>query len=278
MALSLANAAFSTTTAELGASDLTINVASTSAFPTAPFVITLLPASGTAQYEFVEIASKTATTLVASALGKRYQSGSSAGSGLVWASGSRVRLDTTAQWADELRTDVNAKVAAAHTHTGGADGSVVAHSSLSGLTSGDPHTQYALKAGATFSGTLAMADNLITQALLKDYGEEVNAIGTVTTALAINLESGNIVTATLGGNPTATIANPPATGKAGSFTLVLTQDGTGSRAVTWPASVKWAGGTAPTLSTAAGAVDILTFVTVNAGTTWYGFAAGIRMA
>lgn len=41
--------------------------------------------------------------------------------------------------------------------------------------------------------------------------------------------------------------------------LVLTQDGTGSRLATWPNTVKWPAGTAPTLTTAASAVDIVTF-------------------
>jgi hypothetical protein len=41
--------------------------------------------------------------------------------------------------------------------------------------------------------------------------------------------------------------------------LKVIQDATGSRAVTWPASVKWPSGTAPTLSTAANAIDIVTF-------------------
>lgn len=41
--------------------------------------------------------------------------------------------------------------------------------------------------------------------------------------------------------------------------LHVTQDGTGGYAATWPASVKWAGGVAPTLTTAAGAVSVLRF-------------------
>ena len=39
--------------------------------------------------------------------------------------------------------------------------------------------------------------------------------------------------------------------------LRLIQDGAGSHTVTWPASVKWPGGTAPTLTTAAGGTDIV---------------------
>jgi len=45
----------------------------------------------------------------------------------------------------------------------------------------------------------------------------------------------------------------------GNFMLWLIQDATGSRTITWPATVRWPGGTAPTLSTAANAVDIVSF-------------------
>ncbi|NQW08364.1 MAG: hypothetical protein HQ481_00585 [Alphaproteobacteria bacterium] len=76
------------------------------------------------------------------------------------------------------------------------------------------------------------------------------------------------------GNCTFTFSNPPASGTAGSLTMVLRQDATGSRTTTWPASVKWAGGSAPTLTTTASAIDILTFMTVDGGIIWYGVTAG----
>lgn len=41
--------------------------------------------------------------------------------------------------------------------------------------------------------------------------------------------------------------------------LFAVQDSTGSRTITWPANVTWVGGTAPTLSTTADAIDVLTF-------------------
>src|SRR3546814_7268396 len=90
-----------------------------------------------------------------------------------------------------------------------------------------------------------------------------------------NLESGNVVTATVDTSETTfTFSNPPASGTAGSFTLFLTNGG--SQTVNWPASVDWAGADAPVLTTAG--VDILTFTTVDGGTTWYGFAAGLDMS
>jgi hypothetical protein len=58
-----------------------------------------------------------------------------------------------------------------------------------------------------------------------------------------------------------------------SFTLVLRQDASGGRTVTWPSGTKWAGGTTPSLTTTASAVDVFSFVCVN-GASWMGFVAG----
>lgn len=67
----------------------------------------------------------------------------------------------------------------------------------------------------------------------------------------------------------------PAATSGTSITLVLKQDGTGSRTVTW-SGVKWPGGVTPTLSTTAGAIDVFTFLCSNSQ--WYGFTAGIAMS
>jgi len=53
--------------------------------------------------------------------------------------------------------------------------------------------------------------------------------------------------------------------------LMLVQDSTGGRTATWPSGVKWPGGTAPTLSTGANAVDIISFW--YDGTSYYGVAS-----
>jgi hypothetical protein len=50
------------------------------------------------------------------------------------------------------------------------------------------------------------------------------------------------------------------------YVLQLQQDGVGGRTVTWPASVRWAGGLPPVLSVAANAIDVVTMVSLN-GTT-----------
>ncbi len=53
--------------------------------------------------------------------------------------------------------------------------------------------------------------------------------------------------------------------------LVLKQDGTGSRTATWPVTVMWPGGTAPTLSTDGGSIDIISFY--YDGTYYHGVAS-----
>lgn len=60
----------------------------------------------------------------------------------------------------------------------------------------------------------------------------------------------------------------------GSFTLTLRQDLTGSRTFAWPASIIWAGGTAPTITSGANTTDVFTFFTLDGGTTWFGMTGG----
>ncbi len=131
-------------------------------------------------------------------------------------------------------------------------------------------------AGGTMSGELVAADQLVTRPEMKDYSETVNIIGgTGGGTQDIDLTLGNVVTATVDTSTnTFTFSNPSPTAKACSFTLFLTNGG--SQTVAWPGTVDWAGGTAPTLTTSG--VDVLTFTTVDAGTIWYGFAAGLAMA
>lgn len=67
--------------------------------------------------------------------------------------------------------------------------------------------------------------------------------------------SGGYFSWTLGASRTMTApANPP---NGCQIIIEAVQDATGTRLVTWPASFSWAGGTAPTLSTVAGSVDVV---------------------
>ena len=92
----------------------------------------------------------------------------------------------------------------------------------------------------------------------------VNALGNSTGTVTIDFTTANIITATLTG--TTTFANPTTESVGQSGSIVLTQDGTGSRTASWGSQFKWVGGTAPTLTTTAAAVDRIDYLVVAADT------------
>lgn len=75
---------------------------------------------------------------------------------------------------------------------------------------------------------------------------------------------------------TLTVSNPnSSSGTAHSFSIIFTGNGT-TYSVSWPASIKWAGGNSPSLTSTNGKKDILHFTTVDGGTNWYGFIGGLN--
>lgn len=100
--------------------------------------------------------------------------------------------------------------------------------------------------------------------------DDVQAHGNTGATETFDYATADYHTATLDANCTFTFTGAT-NGVLAILGLRLTQDGSGSRTVTWPGSVVWAeGGVAPTLQTAAAAVDLLWFETTDGGTTWYG--------
>lgn len=95
------------------------------------------------------------------------------------------------------------------------------------------------------------------------------AVNIVTvSANSVNCAAGNYYTKTISTAVTFTFDNPPSS-RAYGFLIELTNGG--SATVTWPTSVKWPGGTAPSLT--ASGVDLLGFVTDDGGTTWRAVAS-----
>ena len=82
--------------------------------------------------------------------------------------------------------------------------------------------------------------------------------------LNVSFAAGNIVNLTLNATTTLAFANSVI----GTYIIQVTQSAGGGSSLVYPASVKWSGGTAPTLSTAVGKTDILTFY--YDGTNYYG--------
>jgi len=120
----------------------------------------------------------------------------------------------------------------------------------------------------TGSGSLVFGTNpALTNPTVTNYVETPFSANS-STAITLALTNGTVQIITLTGN--ATITMPTATsGK--SFIMYLKQDATGSRTVTW-STVKWAGGTAPTITSTASRQDIYSFFAD--GTNWYGVTVG----
>ena len=120
---------------------------------------------------------------------------------------------------------------------------------------------------------LSNVDNVkqmpISGGVLENYREKLVALSGTSTA--INLSLGNVFTHSLTGNTTYTISNA-ISGQAHSFTLIINMGST-VRTLTFPASVKWQGGEMPDLTTA-NKTYVLTFVTVDGGTNWFGMFGG----
>ena len=154
-----------------------------------------------------------------------------------------------------------------YAQVGGNGGSVVTLDGIQTLTN-------KTLGATTLAGAVTGADQTVSAINLKDYGEITNALGNVTGATTVDLNDGNSVTATVTGAVTWTFSNPTASDEMCGFSLKLVNGG--SAAQTWPASVDWPSATAPTLT--ASGTDVLVFFTVDGGTTWYGFVAGLALA
>jgi hypothetical protein len=116
----------------------------------------------------------------------------------------------------------------------------------------------------TFSGSTELTSPAIIDSLSLDSNQ--------VTTTDVDCSTGNVFWKVLSANTTFTFSNAPSTGKGYEFKFILTQDST-LRTITWPASVDWDGGSAPSVP-AAGNVMIITFLTIDGGTTWYGLPHG----
>ena len=124
-------------------------------------------------------------------------------------------------------------------------------------------------------GSLVFATSpTLTTATITSLVETKTAPSISSGTLTLNCSLGNVFAVSLNAAiTTLTISNIPTTGNAFGITLAFTCDGT-ARAVTWPAAVKWAGGTAPTLTSTNAKVDIFVLTTWDGGTTWYAMVGG----
>ena len=124
----------------------------------------------------------------------------------------------------------------------------------SGVTLQNPNNGYiAFKGSSTERMRIESSGRVIVK------NSSVGEIDALTSASTItpDFAASNNFSVTLGTN--ATLANPSNLTAGQSGVIAITQDGTGSRTLAYGNKFKFAGGTAPTLTTTASAVDILTY-------------------
>lgn len=116
------------------------------------------------------------------------------------------------------------------------------------------------------SDTQTLTNKTLTNPTVTNYVETPYTANTGT-AITISLANGTVQILTLTGSPTITMP----TAVAGKSFIMYLNTGTGSYSVTW-STVKWPGGTAPTVTSTASKVDIYSFF--SDGTYWYGTTVG----
>jgi hypothetical protein len=121
---------------------------------------------------------------------------------------------------------------------------------------------------ATLTGSEVLTNKTLTKPTVNG---SINAYTSDSDAATItfDMSTSNLHNVTLGGARTLSVSNV-STGQA--FVIILKQDGSGSRTVTWFSSIKWANGIVPTLTTTAGRWDIFSFLWD--GTQYFGSIVG----
>ena len=137
---------------------------------------------------------------------------------------------------------------------------------------------YAMNGGSSGAGFPFTGDAVITGSLrvsgsggitgsmnIERYTLNTSSLGNASGSMSIDLRNGNFFTATTTNTTTWQFTNAPG-GRAIGFVLELTNGGVS--ASIWPTGTRWAQGITPPLTVSG--VDILTFITDDAGTNWRG--------
>jgi len=113
------------------------------------------------------------------------------------------------------------------------------------------------------SGNEAVTNPVITETL---YYDQEHDLGTSSAVTAWDMTKGNKMKVTLDDSPTITFLDDP--DGPSSLLVKVTHSGGAAHVVSWPATVKWPGGNAPTLSAGDGKIDLIGFY--FDGTNYYG--------
>lgn len=124
------------------------------------------------------------------------------------------------------------------------------------------------------NGNVDLGANTVARGQFKGTGGTVVNHGSTAGGVQLDLSAANVHTLTWNGagpSLTLTLNLPTSVGGAQGFVLLLTNGG-GFTTITWPTGTVWPGGIAPTLTTTG--VDMIVFLTPNAGSTWYATLVG----
>lgn len=108
--------------------------------------------------------------------------------------------------------------------------------------------------------------------IVGDANKTIYQYSTALLTQTLDLSTGTYFSFTPSGATTVSFTNAPASGKAVGFAVEINGDGS---AITWPSSVKWPSGVAPT---ATASKEVYAFVTVDGGASYYGKRAGQDIA
>lgn len=129
--------------------------------------------------------------------------------------------------------------------------------------------------GATFSNIVNLDSNTLYKPTLQYYNEPTSSPSISGNTLSLDLSLAQVFNVSLNAGISAFIVTnvPQTASRAIGFSLFLTADGT-ARGISWGSAVKWPSAIPPTLTTTNNKTDILSFTTLNGGTSWFGSVAG----
>ena len=132
--------------------------------------------------------------------------------------------------------------------------------------------------GAYHANLLATSGNTASNLVLRNSGggvgvsyfsETVNVVTLNGGNTALDWNSGSVWKITLAANSTVNFTNPPANNISRTVVLYVTNSGASQKALT-VTGARYTDGVAPVLSNGAGAVDAMTFTTIDGGLNYYG--------
>lgn len=113
----------------------------------------------------------------------------------------------------------------------------------------------------------SMTDATVTRATFTGNAQTTPVAVSYAASITVNCQLSNVFTTTLTGNITTVTLSNPQDGQ--TINWFLTQDATGGRTITWPASFRWPTGVSRTLSTTGNSVDMLIATYRSSVGFWY---------